>query len=244
MNIAYNPATGANYPFTNLSMLPFPDWGAVLGEFMVGRSDYRGLEMSFNRRFLNRWQAGATYALSDFRSSQGNPVQVRPDGKGSVTWEPLAFAIAPDLGDDYQLSAGDQRHRATFNGVWDIGAGFEMSGLYFFGSGQRYATTWGGDLRNLGVGSKARLRPDGTITPLAGFVGDPIHRVDVRLKKGVSLGGSKKLEGIVEIFNLFNHENYGSYVTAQSNAAYGQPQYSANAANLPRSVQLGFRIAF
>src|SRR6267142_167450 len=26
-NLSYNPATGANYPFTDISHRPFPDWG-------------------------------------------------------------------------------------------------------------------------------------------------------------------------------------------------------------------------
>ena len=31
-----------------------------------------------------------------------------------------------------------------FNGIWDAGYGFQLSGLYFYGSGQRFATTYGG----------------------------------------------------------------------------------------------------
>ncbi len=42
MNLAYNAATGANYPFTDRTRLPFPEWGTVLGEFMVGRTNYHG----------------------------------------------------------------------------------------------------------------------------------------------------------------------------------------------------------
>ena len=33
--------------------------------------------------------------------------------------------------------------------------------------------------------SEQRLRPDGTIVPRNGFVGDPIHRVDMRLQKKI-----------------------------------------------------------
>ena len=41
------------------------------------------------------------------------------------------------MGPIYQLTSTDQRHKATFNGIWDIGKGLQLSGLYFFGSGQR-----------------------------------------------------------------------------------------------------------
>ena len=99
----------------------------------------------------NRWQARANYAVSGFWDSPGDPVFVQPDGRGGIMWSPLAFDVAPDLGDDYALANTDQRHRANVNGIWQMGYGFQLSGLYFFGSGQRFSTNWGGDLRNLGT---------------------------------------------------------------------------------------------
>jgi hypothetical protein len=47
-----------------------------------------------------------------------------------------------------------------------------------------------------------------------------------------------------EIFNLFNHENYGAYTTAESNANYGRPSQNTNVAYQPRMLQFGFRAAF
>src|SRR4029079_5569576 len=116
------------------------------------------------------------------------------------------------MGPMYQLADSDQRHRATFNGIWDIGLGFQLSGVYFFGSGQRYNTSWGSDLRNTGGANYGILTPAGTtaesLTPQldptvrerlgtvqgvvydgrflldrAQLVGRPIHRVDMRLQK-------------------------------------------------------------
>jgi hypothetical protein len=52
------------------------------------------------------------------------------------------------------------------------------------------------------------------------------------------------IDGIVEVFNVLNHENYGSYTTSESNALYGQPAFNNNVAFQPRIVQLGFRFAF
>ena len=249
MNLSYNAATGANYPFTDRTRLPFPDWGLVLGEFMVGRTNYHGLESSFTKRMNNRWQASASYSISRFKDSPGNPVFVSPDGTG-VNWVPLGFAVAPDLGDDYGLAVTDQHHRATFNGIWDMGLGFQLSGLYFFGSGQRFTTNWGADLRSLGTTAdqsqwgQGRLRPDGTIVPRNDLVGEPIHRIDMRLQKRFRLAGTMTADGMIEVFNVFNHVNYGSYTTSQSNPQYGLPSFNANVAYQPRIVQLGFRFAF
>jgi hypothetical protein len=217
---------------------------------MVGRSNYHGLEMNFTKRMSNRWQANATYSLSGYYSSPGEPVFIQPDGRGGIMWSPLAFRVAPDLGDDYALAATDQRHRATFNGIWEAGYGFQLSGLYFFGSGLRYNTNWGGDLRNLGTTADqggwgaGRLRPDGAIVPRNALVGDPIHRVDMRIQKRIPIVGRVAIDGIAEVFNVFNHANYGSYVVNESSAAYGRPSFNANVAYQPRILQLGFRATF
>ena len=95
--------------------------------------------------------------------------------------------------------------------------GFQLSGLYFYGSGARVTTNYGGDRRNTG-GTAGRLRPDGTIVPRNNFVGRPLHRVDLRIQQRFRFGGRAAIDGILEVFNLFNHENYGSYTTAESNA--------------------------
>ena len=36
------------------------------------------------------------------------------------------------------------------------------------------------------------------------------------------------IDGLLEVFNVFNHENYGSYTTAESNANYGLPSQNTN----------------
>ena len=161
---------------------------------------------------------------------------------------PVAFAVQAPLGEEYGLAATDQRHRAVFNGIWQPGYGIQVSGLYFYGSGQRFATTYGGDVLDTGttVGS-ARPRPasaGGGFTPRNGIVGDAIHRVDLRLQKHVTLGGHAGVDGIVEVFNVFNHANYGSYTTVESNRLYGQPSSNTNVAYQPRMAQLGFRFTY
>ena len=95
---------------------------------------------------------------------------------------PVAFAVREPLGETYGFAITDQRHRAVFNGIWQMGYGFQLSGLYFFGSGQRFETTFGGDALNTGgtVGS-LRARPasaGGGVVPRNDLVGeaDPSRR--------------------------------------------------------------------
>lgn len=234
-NLGYNPATGVNYPYTDISHLPYPDWGTAGAYYSDGWSNYHGLETAFSKRFSNRWQASATYTLSGLWDAVGAP--------------DVGFKVAPDLGGEYTLAATDQRHRAVFNGIWQLGYGLQLSGLYFYGSGQRFATGYGGDFRNIGVFQGAplgRLRPDGTLVPRNNFVGLPIHRVDLRVQRRFPIVGRAGVDGMLEVFNLFNHANYGAYNTVEALglAAYGKAAQNTNVAYQPRMLQLGFRVAF
>ena len=55
---------------------------------------------------------------------------------------------------------------------------------------------------------------------------------------------AQALDGILELFNLFDRANYGSYTTDRSSPRYGQPNANSNLAFAPRTVQLGFRVTF
>jgi hypothetical protein len=76
------------------------------------------------------------------------------------------------------------------------------------------------------------------------LVGQPIHRVDVRASRRFHLVGNVAVEGMLEAFNLFNHANFGSYVTQESNRLYGQPQQATAVEYQPRMLQLGLRVTF
>jgi hypothetical protein len=234
-NLTYNPATGVNLPFSVVSNRPHPEYAALGMERMAARTNYRGLEASFTKRFSNRWQASATYTGAGYWDADAVPMS----GFNNV----VTFPVAPDLGGEYSYSTNDQRHRAVVNSIWEVGRGFQLSGLYFYGAGQRYPTYYGGDRRNTG-GTNGRLRPDGTVVPRNDFVGDPLHRVDVRIQQRIPIFARARIDGMIEVFNLFNHANYGAYTTAESNALYGRPSQNANVAYQPRMLQLGFRLTY
>jgi hypothetical protein len=253
-NLSYNAATGANYPFADVSRRPFPDWGTVNFEWLAGWSNYYGTDFSFTKRYSDNWQFTGSYTLAYFKDAYPRRDQWFIGADGLATHTPVPFALAPDMGGEYTYAGGDQRHRVTANGIWDVGGGFQVSGIYFFGSGERFVTNTGVDRRGEGgqgpsgsqVGGslEQRLRADGSIAPRNGLVGDPIHRVDMRLQQRIPIGGTMRLDGMLEVFNLFNHANYGSYTTNESNALYGQPSFNANIAYWPRVLQLGVRLAF
>jgi len=257
VNLTYNPATGANYPFTDVSRRAFPQWGAVNFELLEGWSNYHGVDLTFTKRFSHRWQASATITRSRFMDSDPRRDQWYIGSDGIVARRPIGFPLARDMGGEYTLAGstsgggfqqgGDQRQRAVLNGIWDVGRGVQLSGVYFFGSGERFRTLFGSDIRDEAGGSPVtlqRYRRDGTIVPREGLVGQPIHRVDMRVQKRIPLGERRQVFGIVEMFNLFNHTNYGAYTTNENNANYGKPSFTDNLAYQPRMLQLGLRMTF
>ncbi|MBI2185854.1 MAG: TonB-dependent receptor, partial [Acidobacteria bacterium] len=226
VNLTYNPATGANYSFSDVSRRAFPDWGNISLLVRTGRSAYHGLQTSFTKRMANRWQAAATYTLSGLWDAESRPFS---------GLAPVSFATAPDLGGEWALSSSDQRHRFVFNGIWDVGRGFQVSGLVYRGSSIRDASFYGGDLRNTGADFSQRLRPDGSIVARNSFIQPSESRVDFRVQQRVPLGGRAAVDLIAEVFNVFNANNF-TLVVEEANARYNKA-----ASGQYRTAQLGFR---
>ena len=244
VNLAFNPSTGVNYPFTTIATRPYPGWGSV-GQYRAnGRSNNHALQTSFTKRLSDGWQASATYTFQrqwNFDTLPLNPgcdQPIQPNGTCSV-----AFQVAPDISENDFYPTGDQRHRAVFNGIWQAGYGFQVSGLYIYGDNGTATPNSGVDVRVTG-GAAGRLRRDGTLIARNSLERDSVHRADMRISRRFPLGGRAAIDGIFEVFNLFNHANYGSYVLAESNARFGQPDFNNNIAYAARMLQLGFRATF
>ena len=249
VNLAFNPSTGLNYPFTDVSKRPYPAWGTVAQNFSIGQSNYHALQMGFTKRMSDRWQASATYLLSGQWNLQNSPVLpgceyvTTLSAAGPVCDVPVA--LHPVLQQEWYLTP-DQRHRATFNGIWEMPYGLQLSGLYLFGD-QGWATSGAGvDALATGASSAAtsRLRSNGTIIERNDFNMPSLHRIDMRLQRRFRLGGGVAIDGIVEAFNLINHANYGTYTLVETNANYERPADNTNIAFQPRTLQFGFRATF
>jgi hypothetical protein len=108
------------------------------------------------------------------------------------------------------------------NGVWDLGMGVQASGIYFYGSGERFQTLTGQDRRDEGgtnasdSGCLPTARSSAATASSAGRSIASTHGLQKRVQ-----AGHVTLDGMFEVFNLFNHKNYGSYVTNASALNYG-----------------------
>jgi hypothetical protein len=235
VNIAFNPQTGVNFPYSNRALLPYPQFGIVAMTPFTGRSAYHALQTAFTKRLSNRWQAGATYTLAGLWSAEGQPLMGVP---GQTPIE-VPFPVAEDLGGPggWTFAESDQRHRAVFNGIWQVGRGFQLSGLHYFGAGNRGSSNYGGDRRGLGSGGEQRLRPDGTIVPKNAFIQPAQNRTDIRVQQRLPLP-RVPIDLIAEAFNVFNRPNW-ELETQESSADYGE-----RVAAQYRSAQFGFRMTF
>jgi hypothetical protein len=66
----------------------------------------------------------------------------------------------------------------------------------------------------------------------------------MRFQKRFRLSGRVTVDGIAEVFNVFNHENYNNFVVNEAARNYGAPIYDSNIAFQPRTMQFGFRTTF
>jgi hypothetical protein len=238
VNLSFTDVSGVglNNPYTNRALLPYPQFGIVAMTPFTGRSAYHALQTSFSKRISNRWQASGTYSLAGLWSAEGQPFMGIPGAEPA----PVPFTVAEDLGGptSWGFAVSDQRHRAVFNGIWQVGRGFQVSGLHYLGAGNRSASNYGGDRRNLGAGGEARLRPDGTVVPRNGYIQPPQNRTDVRFQQRVPLHNRMALDLIAEAFNIFNRPNW-TIATQESAANFGQRVAGQN-----RTTQFGFRWTF
>jgi len=243
VNIGFDPATGNPYPYADVAHRPFPLFGIIGMTPQTSKSDYYGLQTSFTKRMSNHWQGSITYTLGALYTTDPPPLS-------GTNFQEVTFKVAPDIAGQRSLGATDQRHRAVFNGIWDVSHGFQVSGIYFYGSGLRSQIVCGCDARGLGIGSIDRMRlgdphgPDGSIIPRESFVGTPLHRVELRLMQRVPLHGKATLAGSLEVFNVFNRKNYGGFNLTETSPTFGTPSSSTNLAYAPRTIQLGFRLTF
>jgi len=252
VNLAYNPATGVNYRFQDRTRKPYAyaGWDSVMMSLTEARDNYQALQMSFTKRMSDNWQASATYSLADQEIYQRTPI-----APGCT--QPFTIAAAGQFVCDVPITlhaalapgwhdAGAQRHRLTFNGIWQLPYAFQLSGLYIYGDNGWTTVTSGVDGLQNGstVGASSRVRANGSLIPWSSFDLGSLSRLDMRLQRRFALGNRVALDGMIEVFNLFNRANYGSYVTNESNARFGQPSDNNNIAYKPRILQLGFRTAF
>ncbi len=244
INLVYNPATGVNYPFSQVRV--YPDWNIVSMRFSDGQSNYHGLQTAFTKRMSHEFQLSGTYTLAAVWYR--NVLPLNPGCEFPMTAPGVCnvpITLAPDFPHNEWYLSGAQRHRAVLSGIWSMPAGFQLSGVYFAASGNDQTTVPGADVRLTGMaGYPGRLRPNGTLIDRNNFNGKALHRIDLRLQRRFRLASHMTFDGLFEVFNLLNHDNFASFNVNEASATFLNPTRDTNVAYAPRMLQLGFRFAF
>ena len=235
-------------PFTDVTRRPYGAWGNLSINRPDTDNSYQALQVGLTKRMSNRWQASATYSLGaqwNFDQLPLNPGCEHPVTYTAATGFTcdVPITLAEDIAENDWFLSNEQRHRVTFNGIWDAGYGLQVSGLYIFGDEGWETPLAGADVRATG-GAGTRLRRDGTLIERNSLNRKSMHRVDLRVQRRFRFGARATIDGMFEVFNLFNRANYESYELNETNARFGRPNTYANIAYAPRVLQLGFRAGF
>ena len=153
----------------------------------------------------------------------------------------MPFPVAEDLGgpDGWTFALSDQRHRAVFNGIWQVGHGFQVSGLHYWGAGNRAVE----QLRRRPPRSRRRRRGALCVRDAQGH-DRPEERVHPAAAEpnrhprpaADSAAEPVSIDLIAEAFNVFNRPNW-TLETQESSADYGKR--GRGAVSAPRSSVSG-----
>ncbi|MBX6364074.1 MAG: TonB-dependent receptor [Gemmatimonadetes bacterium] len=146
-----------------------------------------------------------------------------------------------------QPTSFDERWRDVLSGIVSLPYDLKVSAVAIVAAPRPYVAILGQDLNHDNVTSNDFLngKDHRVVRPKASW--ENLYRtVDLRLSKGVSLGGSRKVSVSAEAFNIFNWNNYSGFFNQQKDAAgnpitnFGTP----NGVYAPRQAQLGLRYEF
>jgi hypothetical protein len=225
-NVFYDPVTGYNKNPAQFGR-PNQNYGPIGMDESNGHSDYLALATSFTRRYQKNFQIGLTYTAMFFK----NDTLRRYSGAGPSQLNPFDIEV------DWGRSNDFQRHTLRANGIWKLPLEMTVAAFYSYGSGNYLQVTSGFDPTGGGFN---RLRRDLSLIPRNTFTGDPRQTLDLRVSKELHLAGHMRIQGIAELFNVFNYGSFG-YNTLETSRLYGT---SNRALSRPRSGQLAFRLLF
>jgi Carboxypeptidase regulatory-like domain/TonB dependent receptor-like, beta-barrel len=238
-----------NVANTSASILQYTSWGHTW---------YDGFTLALTKRFNNGYQFLASYTLSkaedestDFQSA----FVPQNNGQGRNDADPNGLPIGFSASDERGPSLQDQRNRFVLSGLYVAPKGIRVSSIITVASGRPYNILAGTDLNGDGDGGafppdRARQDPTTQASSVERNSGTMPSgaSVDVRVSREFPIGSRAKIEGLFEVFNLFNRTNYteinnifgtGAY-PASPLPTYGQFTQAAP----PRQVQLAFKLTF
>jgi hypothetical protein len=214
---------------------------SVLQYTSYGDTWYKGLTLAVNKRMSDNYEFLASYTLSkaednstDFQSA----FIPENNGLGRDPANPDGLPLGFDADTERGPANHDQRHRFVLSGVYRLPADIYVSSILTAASGRPFTPLAGFDWNGDGNGGafppdRARRTPGPTGTPAVDSVGrnsetmDQQIIVDLRVSKKIRMREAA-IEGIFEVFNLFNRANFSEINNIFGGGAFpGQPMTDA-----------------
>lgn len=209
---------------------PDPTRGSVMVVSCKGKSEYKGLYLTFNKRYSNGWSLDASYTLSKSmgdNDSMGGDMRIEGGGI-TPTW-----SYEPDAWDRaYGRTFFDARHKLTVSGIVGLPLGFQLAGLLFYRSAYPWNAVYANDVNLDG------LTPDFYDYHRNSRSGFDAMYINLRLSKFINLTSSFRTQIFAEAYNLTNRANFGTVYNVFGYSQFGKPIDAGD----PRLIQLGIRL--
>ncbi len=213
--------TNVNQPFTPTGPRPLPEWGQITMTKTIGNYDYKAFLVRLEKRLSNHYQYQVAYTLSKQDTDFG--------------WTD-AYVHTQDVGP----SSSDRRHQLVMSSGVQLPADVVAGVIFSYRTPTPFTPTAGIDLNNDGSTNDAvpgthrgmgnrdnaamlaavnayRASRTPALPPISESQIDTntLKRVDLRVTKGFSLGSSRKVEVVGQVFNLFGSDNLGGIGSSQ-----------------------------
>ncbi len=186
-----------------------------------GKSDYKALYLTINKRYSHGWSLEASYTLSssksDVETEQTQPHSNAPDA-WITQWGP---------------TDRDARHRLAVTGIVDLPLGFQLSGFVYYRSKLPWNAIYPTDVN---LDSIVEDYVDAHRNMRRGF---DSFTLNARVSKFVNIS-RLRLQLFGEFYNLTNRANFRDVFNYSGLPAFGNPTTAGD----PRLIQLGVRIDF
>jgi outer membrane receptor protein involved in Fe transport len=204
---------------------------------------YGALMLSATRRLSGRWQLMASYVLSRARGTSDN-LGFDEFGTGAnIPYFDGHFLDTPNslVNADGRLTH-DQTHQVKLQGTWIVPSlDLSVSANYTYHSGDTWALRT--DCLLTDDGNDCYEFPQGPVRyfgePRGSRRLDPRNEIDVRVQWQRRLGGRRRLDLTLDVFNLTN-QTRATQVETLTGDELGQPA----TLNFPRNVRLGLKLAW
>jgi len=239
-----------------------------------GRRDNTQMSMALNRRLRNNFQAGMTYTLMFSMHDDGVIGYTAPGQNNQFDYLDGEYATSTDFQRHTVRMHGLYRAPWGISTAltYSYGSGARFAATIATapygkpGTNRLNLTAAGGPAATITIPDTNTLKDaagnviatipiasrfngpstiaSGAVIPRNALEGLPLHKVDLRVTKDFKMTGATRVSLIVEVYNLFNHANYGSYNTSLSSASFGLPQQNTGNAYIPRQASFAFRVGF